>query len=295
MTGEPQTEGAAPAPVVIELDRGTPTPIELSVHPTTDTAAPAILVSPAMGMRASFYRPLLTALAAAGVHAGVVELRGHQRRPAPSPGRRHDFGYADLAGDLAAAVVATRERWPRAAVTTLGHSFGGHVATAHVALHRGARDPARPDAVALVATGSVGWRTWGRIGPWHLLRSQALLALTTALGHFPGDKVGFAGREARTQMSEWARWARTGALRVGDPVRTVDHLVADLRLPVLAVSFARDPLAPASTTDALAGLYRAATVTRRDLDPGLERPHFDWVRDPEPIVPLLVDWARSRR
>lgn len=272
-----------PAPTVVELDRATPTPVELTLHRAADAAAPAVLVVPAMSMRASFYAPLLEALPEAGVHAGVVELRGHQRRPAPRPGRRHDHGYADLVGDLDAAVDAVRDLLPRARVLTLGHSLGGHVVAAHAALH-----PGTVDGAALVATGSVDWRAWNA---WHLLRTQAALAATTVLGHFPGDRVGFAGREAPTQMTEWARWARTGRLVVGDPPVEVDALAARVDLPMLALSFAGDALAPAATTDRLVDLFPRARVTREHVHLDTRRPHFDWVRHPALALDHLVGWA----
>ena len=287
--GEP--EGG---PVVIELDRPAPTPVELTVWPAADPAAPACIVVPAMGMRASFYAPLLQVLARSGVHAGVLELRGHQRADAPPPGRRYDFGYSDLVEDLAAGVLAVREKWPDARVVTLGHSFGGHVVTAQAAAHPTAGDPARPDALALIATGSVAWRAWGRLAPWHLLRSQALLFLTTVVGHFPGQRVGFAGREARTQMTEWARWSRTGRFVVGAEAAAgldVDAGAARVEVPVLAVSVEGDPLAPRSTTNALAGLFTGAPVTLEHQVLPVDRPHFDWVREPQVFSDRLRSWA----
>ena len=281
-------------PVVIQLDRPAPTPVELTVWPAADPEAPAYVVVPAMGMRASFYAPLLQVLARSGVHASVLELRGHQRADAPPPARRHDFGYADLVEDLSAGVLAVREKWPDARVVTLGHSFGGHVVTAQAAAHPTADDPARPDALALIATGSVAWRAWGRLAPWHLLRSQALLGLTTVVGHFPGERVGFAGREARTQMTEWARWSRTGRFVVeleGAAGLDVDAGAARVEVPVLAVSFAGDPLAPRSTTTALAGLFTGTRVTLEHQVLPVGRPHFDWVREPQVFSERLQSWA----
>lgn len=192
-------------PVTTVLDRPAPAPLELTLHPVPDPGAPVLLVVPAMGLRASFYAPLLTALADAGVAAAVTGLRGHQARPAPPPGRRNDFGYEDLVGDLAAAVEAVRTARPGAPVFVVGHSLGGHLAAAYAARH-----PDRIDGVALVASGSVDWRVWGLA---HLLRTQAVVAASTLIGHFPGDRIGFAGREARGQMCDWAGGPAPGGSR----------------------------------------------------------------------------------
>ncbi len=275
-------------PVTTVLDRPAPAPLELTLHPVPDPGAPVLLVVPAMGMRASFYTPLLRALTDAGVAAAVTELRGHQARPAPPPGRRHDFGYDDLVGDLAAAVEAVHSERPGAPVFVVGHSLGGHLATAYAARH-----PDRVDGVALVGSGSVHWRVWG---PAHLLRTQAVVAAAMLLGHFPGDRVGFAGREACGQMRDWGRWARTGRLAFGTP--RVDHTpsIAAVHLPVLGIGFERDGLAPPASVDALLDMFGAATVTRHRLDVPAARPHFGWAREPgalDVVVPVLTGWARD--
>lgn len=270
---------------VTTLDRPAPAPLELTVHAAADPTAPVLLVVPAMGMRASFYAPLLAALCRAGVSAAVTELRGHQARPAPPPSRRHDHGYDDLVGDLDAAVEALHAQLPGAPVLPLGHSLGGHVAAAHAA-----RRPDRIAGLALVASGSVHWRVWGRR---HLLRTQGAVALATLLGHFPGHRIGFAGREARRQMRDWGRWARTGRLEFGRP--RVDHgpSLAAVHLPVLGLTFARDRLAPPASAEALLAMFGSAEVTREHLEPGAGHPHFGWARDPGPVVPVLAGWARA--
>lgn len=257
----------------------------LTLHPAADPAAPVFLVVPAMGMRASFYTPLLEALRGAGVSAAVVELRGHTAAPAPPPGRGHDFGYAELVGDVAAAVDALGGALPSAPVLPLGHSLGGHLVSAFAARH-----PERVAGLALVASGSLHWRVWG---PGHLLRTQAVVAAARVLGHFPGDRVGFAGREARTQMADWGRFARTGRLAFGRP--RVDHTaaLAELRLPVLGLTLDGDRLAPAASADALLALFGRARVTREHRTVDARRPHFGWVREPGVVTPLLAGWART--
>lgn len=267
----------------IALERPGPGAPQLTLHPADDPAAPVFLVVPAMGMRATYYTPLLTALRATGTSAAVVELRGHTERAAPPPGRRHDFGYSDLVADVAAAVATLGERLPGAPVLPLGHSLGGQVSSAFAARH-----PEAVAGLALVASGSVHWRAWG---PRHLVRTQAAAVLARALEYFPGDRLGFAGREARTQMADWARWARTGRPAFGRP--RVDHTAAigELRLPVLAVTVEGDELSPTAATEALLAMFGHAEVTREHLPAAGGRPHVGWVREPAAVVPLLTGWA----
>lgn len=93
-------------------------------------------------------------------------------------------------------------------------------------------------------------------------------------------------------MTEWARWSRTGRFVVGPGEGCdVDAGAARVGVPVLAVSFEGDPLAPASTTDALAGLFTGAPVTREHRVLPVGRPHFDWVREPGTFAERLRCWA----
>lgn len=270
-----------------------------AADPTADPGAPVVLVVPAMGLGARWYRPLLEALAAAGVSAAVTETRGHEQG-APPPGRRHDHGHADLVADLDATTrrLATEAPGP---LVLLGHSLGGQVACALLAQ--------RPDAaagLALVASGSPYWRDWRRrpddAAGWGAVRllalTQGAALLARALGHFPGARFGFAGREAPTQTRDWARLARTGRLRfAGLDGRVRDHVEAlrGLRMPVLAVTLEGDDLAPPRSTEGLLRWLPAAEVERHHVAPppgsGLSTDHLRWVRTPAVVVPQVAAWV----
>lgn len=271
----------------------------MTLHRAADPDAAVVLVVPAMGLGARWYRPLLEALAAAGVHAAVTETRGHEEG-APPPGRRHDHGYADLVADLdATARLLTDE--VGGPLVLLGHSLGGQVASALLAQ--------RPDAaagLALVASGSPYWRDWRRrpddAAGWGALRllalTQGAALLARVLGHFPGHRFGFAGREAPTQTRDWARLARTGRLRfAGLDGRVRDHTAAlrGLRLPVLAVTLDGDDLTPPRSTDGLLRWWAAAGVERHHVSPppgsGLSTDHLRWVRTPAVVVPVVATWV----
>lgn len=266
--------------------------------PGTTTPGPVVLVVPAMGLGARWYRPLLEALAAAGVTAAVTETRGHEEGARP-PGRRHDHGYADLVADLDAVTRLLADRAP-GPLHLLGHSLGGQVAAALLA-----QRPAAAHGLVLVASGTPYWRDWrrraddrGGWGPLRLLAlTQGAAAVARVLGHFPGARFGFAGREAPTQTRDWARLARTGRLRfAGLDGRVTDHREAltGLCLPVLAITLAGDDLAPPRSTAGLLGWLPAAHVERHHLAPapgtGLSTDHLRWVRTPAVVVPVLTDW-----
>ncbi|MHA3702813.1 alpha/beta hydrolase family protein [Jatrophihabitans sp. YIM 134969] len=258
----------------------------VTLHTADRASAPVLVLVPAMGMRAGWYAPFAAALRDAGFHVAVTELRGHEAAAdARRPGRRHDFGYAELAADLGSAVQAVTAAVPSSPVVLLGHSMGGHVASAYLA--------DAPDTVAglvFVASGTTHWRAWG---PRHLLRTQAALLLALVVGHFPGRRVGFAGREARGVLRDWARLARTGALTSGRPPRSHVAALQALELPVLAVTVEGDDLGPVrSVRGQLRWLPRARVetvhVTPAPGEATLD--HFRWARRPELVVPALRAW-----
>lgn len=276
------------APVHHTVSREDGTSFAVTVHPAAE-AGPVILVVPAMGMPAGYYGKLATALAEAGWTAAVMEQRGHEETGGRRPGWRYDFGYAELADDIDAAVRLLAAGGEE--VYLLGHSLGGQVGSTYAARNVD-QHPDRVAGLILVAAPSPYWRTYGLS---FLPLSQAMSLLARVVGHFPGKHVRFAGREARGVMSDWARLTRTGRIATGRP--RVDHsdALARLRLPALVVSVEGDTLAPAAAVDRLAAMMPSVELERVHLeDDGID--HFRWARRPESVVPTIDAWltARSR-
>jgi predicted alpha/beta hydrolase len=248
----------------------------LRLWQATDRSAPVVLVVPAMGMPATYYHRFGQALAAAGVHCSLMELRGHEAQGGRIPGRDYDFGYADMVDDVADAVAATREHLGDAPVLLLGHSMGGQVGLMYAAAH-----PADLTGILLVASSTPHWRTWS---PWILPLSQVFAGLGAVGGPLPPPPHPVARREARTLIRDWAHLARTGRFVAGEGG------LADLRLPLLAISVEGDWLGPERAVDALVAKAPAAIVEREHLDiEGVD--HFKWARRPEVVVPRIVSWA----
>lgn len=280
-------QGADLEAIVMRRSEGTE--FRLTMHAPPSSEAPTILVVPAMGMRAGYYTPLLTALHEAGFGAGATELRGHEVQGGRRPGRSYDAGYFELVDDLRGAVEAVTSR-VGSAPYLLGHSLGAQISCAFAAR--------RPEAVAglvLIAAGSVHWRLWSFR---HLLLTQSFAGMAQILGHFPGDRLGFGGREPRSQMADWARFARTGRLQFGSPPYDHTEDLARLRIPILAISLKGDTLAPARSVDGLTALMPRADVTHHHLVPAEESAervdHIRWVRSPATVIPTVKDWLTDR-
>ncbi|MFE2940676.1 alpha/beta fold hydrolase [Streptomyces sp. NPDC059255] len=257
----------------------------LAVHHWPAPAGrPLVVVWPALGVRARFYRPFATALAAHGLGVAVTDLRGYgDSLPRPDASAR--YGYHELATvDCPAVVAALRERAPGSPVFLLGHSIGGQIGLMYAA-----RRPADLAGILLVAAGTPYFRAYPPpTGLIPLLGTNTVAAVARLRGYWPGDVLGFAGRQSRVLVGDWARMARTGRYRPAGADVPYEELIAALRLPVLAVSVGGDRLAPPGAVDALCALLRGADVTRRHH--GERLGHTGWVRRSEPIAAGIGRW-----
>lgn len=276
---------AAPPPYrQLWIDRGDER-LGLQVYEEPAPDAPAVVVLPAMGVPARFYRPFATALREAGLAVSVADLRG-TGASTPRPSRRSGYGYAELVGDLAALLAALKPRLDGRRVVLVGHSLGGQTCLMHLAL---AGDTG-VDGLALVAVGLPYWRVYrerGRIGVWAF--TQSIHAGATLLRVWPG--WGFGGRQARGVIRDWAYTARTGQFPALGGV-DVEAAVARVRTPVLALSLERDQYTPASTVDHLAGKLATAPVQREHLDGDVD--HFTWARSAGAVADRVAAFASAR-
>ncbi|MEU8300300.1 alpha/beta fold hydrolase [Micromonospora sp. NPDC048909] len=262
--------------------------IGVQVYPEPDQPdAPVVLVWPAMGVRARYYRPLAAALRAAGLAVVVADLRG-TGASTPAPSRRSRYGYAELAGDVGAVLEALKPRLDGRTRLLLGHSLGGQAVLLHLALH--GQDAV--DGLALVAVGIPHWRSYpGRRGYGVLPYTQGIAATAALLGVWPG--WGFGGRQARGVIRDWAHTARTGRFPRLDGV-DAEAAVRGLRIPVLAISVDDDQYTPHATMDHLCAKLTAAPVLREHYtvaDAGAPLDHFTWVRAAAPLAGRVAAFA----
>ncbi|GIX39920.1 MAG: hypothetical protein KatS3mg128_0969 [Silanimonas sp.] len=266
----------------------TPTP-PLLVEPAVPPRA-ALLWLPALGVPARKYRPLAVALAARGILCAVHEWRGTGDCPR-RPGRGRDWGYREwLEEDIPGSAAALAARAPELPRLLDGHSIGGQMALLAAALG----SPAAGLVVA--ASGVPDWRCFPRWSERLAVAGFALVLplLTRLFGHYPGDRLGFAGREAGQLMRDWAQTVRTGryaGLR-GLP-DDLEARLARLDTPLLGLGFCDDWLVPEASWAALVGKTRARTVTLQCFDAeslGVAPDHFAWLRAPAAPAAAIADW-----
>lgn len=259
-------------------------------RPDRPDATPPVLVLPAMGVPARRYGRLADALSGQGLSGAVLEWPGTGSSPLRAD-RRHDWGYADLLShQLVPAIAALRGGAAAGPVLLLGHSLGGHLA-----LMARAAGAAGVGGILLMSCGSPWRQTLAARERRQLAVLCALVAvLTPLLGCFPGDRVGFGGRQPRRLMREWATFAARGQLPAGLLEPPTPAQAAAATAPrVKALSLQGDVYAPAAATRHLLAL---AGVPDAQVDevagPGLSG-HFDWLREPAPAAPRLARELRA--
>lgn len=248
-----------------------------------------LLLMPALGTPAGFYTPLGEALAACGFHVVIMEHRGigesHLRAS-----RQVDFGFAEVIdNDIPAVIQWQRAHAPALPLYLMGHSLGGH----YSAILAGQRRD-EIDGVILAACGSPWIDAYRGLDQFRLRLLCRLIPVANALfGYYPGEQIGFGGREARTLMNDWLALARSNRYQADGLERDIDTPIRDYAGPVLSLRMADDAFAPVSGMAAVTDKFANARVTRRVLDAetiGDRADHYRWARTPSAVVAAIKDW-----
>lgn len=245
-----------------------------------------------MRVKASYYEPFVQQLKAHGLMAITADLRG-LGLSSVRPSSKVDFGYLEIVEDLKTITEVIKDTFPKQKIYGLGHSLGGQIAALAQAKY-----PNLLDGLILTAANSVYYKGWaGKQRYTNLFGFHVFSLMSRILGYFPGHKVGFGGKAAKTQIIDWSHVGKKGWYKlVGD---SLDYEVAlkELKMPVLAIYIEGDWLSPKA---AMAHLYQkfnsAAPITNFTLTraaTGVQLNHFNWVKNSEEIVKTIKEWAIS--
>ncbi|MFC7344035.1 alpha/beta fold hydrolase [Saccharopolyspora griseoalba] len=282
----------APAPVIGEVAAGEHR-IKVRAALQDDPESPVVVLAPAMGVPAGYYLKFVAHLHRLGLQVVSYDVRG-QGETGPRATRGTRFGYQDFVDDLDGVLDVVDQVVPATAPRfALGHSLGGQITMLHTAAH-----PGRVRGAVLIASGSVNYRAYpGRLRRYYynLLGPQAIAALSTLLGCWPGERFGFGGRQATGLMRDWARQGRTARWRLSGSDVDYDAALARLSTPLLTVTVDNDALAPGSAMDDLAGSTPAPRTRRHysEADAGARLDHFKWARNAGELATWIDEWIRG--
>lgn len=248
-----------------------------------------IVLMAALGVQARFYLPLAIALRDGGFNVALIEQRGHGDSSLRAS-RDTDFGFRDaLVDDIPAVIDWLTTHAPGLRCLLMGHSLGGHYA----AITAG-RLPEHVQGVILVACGSPWIDAFSGKTRRQLQVLVKLIPLFgSLLGYYPGDRLGFGGREARTLMNDWLALAKTNVYSAFGLNADLDAGIAQYTGPVLSLRMTDDPFAPEAAMAAVTGKFSSSQITKVVIDArelGDNADHFRWARTPAAIVRRVQQW-----
>jgi predicted alpha/beta hydrolase len=238
-------------------------PIEARIYKAkTDVPAGAVLIVSAMGVPQRFYGPLATWLANRGFTTLTFDYRGMgaSRQGSLKEVEADIVAWAER--DTATALDALSAEAPGVPVTWVGHSLGGQIIP-FVPNH------AIADKIVTIATGSGYWRENAaptRRKVWFLWFGAAPI-VTSLFGYFPGKKLGIVGDLPRGVIQQWRRWCLDREYAAGAEGPRVRALYADVKTPILSLSFTDDEMMSAKNITSIHGQYTGAPTEMRRFSP----------------------------
>ena len=262
--------------------------------PPDATPRGAILLPAAMGVTQRYYAEFAKWLAGQGYLAATFDYRG-MGLSAPTTLRSCRVDVGDWAQvDCKAMIESLRARAPACKLFVVGHSLGAQIV---------GMIPNRQaiDGVVMVASGSGYWRTmapptkFAALWMWYVL----VPLLTPVLGYFPGRLLRAVGDLPRGAVMQWRRWCLHPEYLLGAETE-LRAAYADVRTPVLSLSFTDDEMMSAASTEALHRFYANAPITHMRLAPhdiGARRiGHLGFFRREfsATLWPRVTQWLESR-
>lgn len=264
------------------------TKVPYTIYGLSDVKA-SVIILPAMGVRASFYRTFAHSLMDFDIAACVMEYRGLGDSPLRA-GWKTDFGYRQHQEDVAALILRVKQEYPDQPLYIAGHSFGGHLGVLTAGL-----EPTSFDGIIMLASGTPWHEAFEGKAAKHLKRfSWFVPAIMALYGYFPGHKFGFAGREARSHMRDWLQLSSQNRFKVIGMRDDLDACIADYAGRVLCMSFARDIMAPLKSTELMLGKMPKASIDLKivdDEDINGEATHFGWAKTPHRVSEHISAWV----
>ena len=263
-----------------------------------EAAAPrgALVINAATGFPREFYLKLAQYCAARGYHALLYDYRGMGASatgpPAEESARMSDWGRLDMP----AALEWLAGHSPQLPLVTIGHSVGGQLIGAMY-------NQALARAHVMVAASIGYWR--GQRVPFRYLA----LLFWKLYGPLELDWRGYVPRGALWRgdalppgvFLEWRKWCLRPEHFAPDLVGDArDGPFAQVRVPLLALSFSDDPIATPAAVEALLALYRNAAIERRRTTPAeagvraIGHHGFFAERHRDTLWRAMLDWIDAR-
>lgn len=230
-------------------------------------ARATVIIAPAMGVPQSWYEPLAKWLAGHGYRVVTFDYRG-MGASRPDTLRGFPATVVDWARHDGRAVIEhVRSVAPDQPVIWLGHSVGGQI-LGFVPNHDAI------DRIVTIAAGSGYWRDNApalRRRVWLLWYVFGPL-LTPVFGYFPGQRLNMVGDLPRGVIRQWRRWCLHPDYAAGVEPGAREGF-ADIRSPIISLSFTDDELMSYQSIRSLHGLFTNAPCRIIRISPDMAGTH----------------------
>lgn len=249
-----------------------------------------VVIAAAMGVPQDFYGKFAAWLATQGLLVITFDYRG-MGDSRPQSLRGFETDVVDWATkDCAALIDDLDARHPNVPLYWVGHSVGAQI----LGLIPN-RD--RITAMLSIAAGSGYWK-WNAkplryyvLALWYVMMPVGL----RVAGYFPGSKLGAVGDLPYGVAAQWRKWCLDPDYLASEN-EGIRRQVAEVTIPITALSFADDEMMTFTGTKNLYRIYENAPIEYRRIKPkdfGLTKiGHFGFFRshNKEAMWPLVTDW-----
>ncbi|WP_394176690.1 alpha/beta hydrolase family protein [Thalassotalea litorea] len=284
----PGTQGHSDAWTLqlLEDSSGYQVPVEVFSPPQNTDAV--LLMLPAMGMAARYYRPFAQKLAEQNVAVYLLEQRGHGHSTL-RPGRQCNYGFKEYLSDIGIVTTWLANSHTSDKLNLMGHSLGGHLASCFTAMN-----PGKVDRIILSGCASPYHKAFDRKtglllqGLYH-----SIPVMNKLLGYYHGDFTGFAGKESQQLMLDWRHLVKTNLYRAKGIEQDFEQALQAFTGDILSLQFSEDIYAPPTPSQLVLDKYPAAKIEKITLttdDLGFSADHFRWARKPEVSAKVVKNW-----
>lgn len=266
----------------------------ITVFSSKTSDAATLICLPAMGMRAKYYELFANSLCEKGFNVITADWRGLGHSSIRAS-RNTDFGYKEFIQDLGQLIEFSNNWFPNTKKIIVGHSLGGQIGSLFAA-----RFPDLINGLILITSCSVYYKGWSK---WTALKLRfagtIFHPISIIIGYFPGNKIGFAGKEARTVIRDWSYNARNGNYKLTDSDFDYEKALKRLNKPVMSISIENDYLASRKAVENLYNKFSPESdISHLHLtseETGISPlNHFAWAKKPEYFSGITEKWWNEK-
>jgi predicted alpha/beta hydrolase len=220
-----------------------------------------LIISSATGVKQGFYKKFADFVSANGITVITFDYSGiglSLKKPIKQiKSSASDWGK----NDLEAVIKFTKENYPNAKITLLGHSVGGQI----IGL---AKSSSEVQKIILVSAQSGYWKMWKGFdrlkmwANWHIL----FPTLINVFGYMPSKRISGMENLPKNVAKQWSGWCRKPNY-LFDEVSKQDLFFKNISVKAIAISIENDFYAPKDAVDFLTEKYENAEIKKLHLRP----------------------------